>query len=340
MASLDRLASRLKIDLVASQAQLYDGSAIAAALGRSPWQRGLLTVDPARPALVLAVTGATVELVTRFLVDSFGTDADCHLLDTAVDAEPPLVADLGQLRSLVGGDSEAAVWVQAADPYLAGRSAETLSRIIARLRAPGGCPWDREQTSQSLRDDIAGEAWEVMDAVDNGDDRNLAEELGDVLMAVALQAQIAEDEGRFTLADIYEGVNAKLVRRHPHVFGEVTVSGTDDIVANWNRIKADEKAQTGQKPTSADDPLARYPASMPTTVLIERMLASRQLVFGGGKMRHPDPERSTEQDRFTIDRFIGWYASRRSAGYDTEAEMRDILRTYFANDAEPRYHAD
>ena len=340
MASLDRLASRLEIDLVASQAQLYDGSAIAAALGRSPWQRGLISVDPARPALVLAVTGPTVELVTRFLVDSFGTDPDCHLLDTALDAEPPLVADLGQLRSLVTGDSEAAVWVQAADPYLAGRSAETLTRIIARLRAPGGCPWDREQTSLSLRDDIAGEAWEVMDAIDNGDDRNLAEELGDVLMAVALQAQIAEDEGRFSLADVYEAVNAKLVRRHPHVFGDVAVSGTDDIVANWNRIKATEKAEAGHTPTSADDPLARYPASMPTTVLIERMLASRQLVFGGGKMRHPDPERSTEQDRFTIDRFIGWYASRRSAGYDTEAEMRDILRTYFANDAEPRYHAD
>ena len=340
MASLDRLASRLEIDLVASQAQLYDGSAIAAALGRSPWQRGLLTVDPARPALVLAVTGATVALVTRFLVDSFGTDADCHLLDTAVDAEPPLVADLGQLRSLVGGDSEAAVWVQAADPYLAGRSAETLSRIIARLRAPGGCPWDREQTSQSLRDDIAGEAWEVMDAVDNGDDRNLAEELGDVLMAVALQAQIAEDEGRFTLADIYEGVNAKLVRRHPHVFGEVTVSGTDDIVANWNRIKADEKLESGQTQPTNDDPIGRYPASMPTTVVIDRLLASRQLVFGGGRVRHPDPDQSTEQDQFTIDRFIGWYASRRSAGYDTEAEMRDILRTFLANDAEPRYHAD
>ncbi len=340
MASLDRLAHRLRIDLIASQAQLYDGSAIVAALDRAPWQRGLISVDPARPALVLGLRAETVDLVTRFLADAYGTEADCHLIDTAVDDEPPMAADLDQLRSLVAGDTEAAVWVSAADQYLAGRSAETLSRIIARLRAPGGCPWDREQTSRSLRDDIAGEAYEVMDAIDNGDDRNLAEELGDVLMAVALQAQVAEDAGRFSLADVYEAVNAKLVRRHPHVFGDTVVSGTDDIVANWNRIKADEKVQTGKQPSGKDDPLARYPASMPTTVVIERLLASQKLNFDGGKMRHPDPHRSTEQDRFVVDRFIGWYVGRRTDGYDAEAEMRDILRTSFANDAGARFDTD
>ncbi len=340
MASLDLLAGRLKIDLVASQAQLYDGAAIVAALDRSPWHRGLVSVDPARPALVLGVTGETVDLVTRFLVDGFGTEAACHLLDTAVDDEPSLSADLGQLRSLVSGDTEAAIWVAAAEPYRAGRSAETLSRIVARLCSPGGCPWDREQTSQSLRDDVAGEAYEVMDAIDNGDDWNLAEELGDVLMAVALQAQIAEDEGRFTLADVYEAVNAKLVRRHPHVFGDVTVSGTDDIAANWNRIKADEKAQTGQKPTSGDDPLARYPASMPTTVLIDRLMTQGMLASGGSAFRHADPERSSEEDRLVIDRFLGWYASRRSTGYDPEVELRDVLRAFFPSAEATRSHVD
>ncbi len=158
MVSLDQIGRRLDIDVVAEQAQFYNGVALVAAISRTPWQRSLVTVDPARPSLILGLTAATVDSVTRFLVDSYGPEAICHLLNTAIGDEPPMSADLGQLRSLIQGESEAAIWVEAADPYLAARSTETLARIIARLRAPGGCPWDREQTSQSLRDDIAGEA--------------------------------------------------------------------------------------------------------------------------------------------------------------------------------------
>ncbi len=167
-----------------------------------------------------------------------------------------------------------------------------------------------------------------MDAIDNGDDLNLAEELGDVLMAVALQAQIAEDEGRFTLADVYEAVNAKLVRRHPHVFGDTQVSGIDNIVANWNRIKADEKTAAGLLAEPGTDPLNRFPKSMPALSIV------RELV---GKGDWPD-------DIF-IDPFgpadeaeeaASWYA-RLSSGDDPEAELRAAIRRLLTADHSLRF---
>ncbi len=329
MVSLDQVASRLAVDLITGQAQLYDAAAVTAAMSRAPWQRGLISVDPARPALVLGVTAETVETVSRFLVDAYGSSAVCRLLDTAVGDEPPMTTDLAQLRSVIRDDTEAAIWVAAADPYLAGRSAETLARIIARLRAPGGCPWDQKQTSKSLRDDIAGEAYEVMDAIDNGDDRNLTEELGDVLMSVVLQAQIAEDEGRFTLADVYGGVTAKLVRRHPHVFGDTKVSGTDDIVANWNRIKADEKAAIGQQAETGGDPLGRYPRSMPALAIVGELVAKGE--WPGNVFI--DPFGPADQAEDAAD----WYAKRLASGDDPEAELRAAVRRLITADHSLRF---
>ncbi len=340
MASLDRIATRLGVDLMAVQAQLYDATAIADAMGRAPWQRGLVSIDPARPALVSGVTPETVGAVDRFLVDGCGTATTCHVLDADIDGEPATSVSLGQLRSFIVGDTEAMVWVEAGDAVTSGRSPETLARIVAQLRAPGGCPWDREQTARSLRHAITDESYEIVDAIYAADDANLAEELGDVLMTVALQAQIAEDEGRFTLTDVYETVNAKLVRRHPHVFGDTLVSGTEDIVANWNRIKADEKGQAGTATADPADPVARFPLSMPTTVVIERLLASGRLNIGGGGILHDDPERSNEHDRQMVDHFVLWYASRRSLGYDAEAEMRQALRRFFPPGGESRSNAE
>lgn len=318
MVSLDRIAERLNVDLTAAQAQLFSGVAIRSALDRAPFQRGLVSVDPARSALVLGVTPDAIDAIARFLVDGYGTDAECHLLETDIDDEPSTSVSLGQLHLFLtsdgSADSETAIWVSAADPYRSGRSAETLARIIARLRAPGGCPWDREQTSRSLRDDLVGEVYEVMDAIDNGDDRNLAEELGDVLMAVALQVQIAEDEGRFTLADVYETVNAKLIRRHPHVFDDARVTGTEDIVANWNRIKAAEKASSGAVAPDLDDPLARFPAAMPALSVVARLV---------GRGEWPDdvfidPVGPVDEAEGVVD----WYARRLAGSADPEAELR------------------
>jgi tetrapyrrole methylase family protein/MazG family protein len=115
-----------------------------------------------------------------------------------------------------------------------------LAGIVARLRGPDGCPWDREQTLATLRTYVVEEAYEVVDAIDSGDDAALASELGDLLLEVLLCAQIASEEGALDVGDAIDSISDKLIRRHPHVFGDVSVSGSGEVVANWERIKDSE----------------------------------------------------------------------------------------------------
>lgn len=113
--------------------------------------------------------------------------------------------------------------------------------IIAQLRAPGGCPWDQKQTHESLKECLLEESQEVLDAIDNKDDDNLCEELGDVLLQVVMHAQIAAEEGRFTMDDVVQTVSEKMVRRHPHVFGDIKVGSVEEGLDLWNMIKQQEK---------------------------------------------------------------------------------------------------
>ena len=117
---------------------------------------------------------------------------------------------------------------------------DRLLETMRRLRAPGGCPWDREQTHESLRPYLLEEAAEAADAISAGDPAGMADELGDVLLQVAFHAVVAEEAGTFAYPDIEGSIVAKLVRRHPHVFGEVTVEDAAEVKRNWDRIKAEE----------------------------------------------------------------------------------------------------
>jgi len=118
-----------------------------------------------------------------------------------------------------------------------------LEEIVALLRAPGGCPWDAEQTHESSRRDFLEEAYEVAEAIDEGDPDHLKEELGDVLLQVVFHAQMEKEAGRFDLEDAADGVCKKLIYRHPHVFGEVEVSGSGQVLENWDKLKRKEKGQ-------------------------------------------------------------------------------------------------
>jgi len=123
---------------------------------------------------------------------------------------------------------------------------ESFQDTIARLRAPGGCPWDRKQTHRSLRPNLLEETYEVLTAIDRDDMPALCEELGDLLLQIALHAQIAVEEGEFSLADVVAGIDAKIKRRHPHVFGDVRVNGVADVMHNWEEIKREERAERGE----------------------------------------------------------------------------------------------
>lgn len=118
---------------------------------------------------------------------------------------------------------------------------KNLIDVVAKLRAPNGCPWDREQTHKSLKPNMLEEAYETIDAIDSNDMDNLREELGDVLLQVVLHAQIASEEGAFNIEDVAKELKEKLIHRHPHVFGNEKVSSTSDVLKNWDKLKQEEK---------------------------------------------------------------------------------------------------
>jgi MazG family protein len=124
-----------------------------------------------------------------------------------------------------------------------GKAFEALVALQALLRAPNGCPWDREQTHDSLRTYLVEETYEVLDALDSGDARKFADELGDLLLQIVFHAQLAAEAGKFDIADVIEQIYTKMVRRHPHVFGKVRAETSAQVLKNWEQLKAEERAK-------------------------------------------------------------------------------------------------
>ena len=232
-------------------------------------QCGATAIDTARPLIVLIDTasnetqlpgrlGAGWELLTRL----YGTDRAVTLLPSG---SASTVA-----ACIAGGAVESqAIYVGGLTPLDAFATPWTMPWLSARLRAPDGCPWDREQTHASLAKHLIEEAWELHDAIAALESASaaerpraiadLAEELGDVLLQVVLHSQIAQERGDFDLADVQDGLVRKIVRRHPHVFGEASATTTRDVQRNWEAIKAGERAAAGEgaKVKSALDGVSR-----------------------------------------------------------------------------------
>src|SRR5215831_27225 len=139
---------------------------------------------------------------------------------------------------------------------------ERLVAVQARLRAPKGCPWDREQTHQTLRTYLLEEAYEVLEALDTGHDAKFAEEMGDLLLQIVFHAQIASEEGRFTVSDVIREIHDKMIRRHPHVFGEARAKDSAEVLRNWEQIKAEER-KAGAKPGAEK---GREPEKQPSLI--------------------------------------------------------------------------
>lgn len=165
------------------------------------------------------------------LVHSAGTD------DAAVEWLP--------LRAVDHSDMISHLTALYVPPLVDSFDFVALSETVAHLRAPDGCPWDREQSHASLRTNLLEETYEVLTAIDAEDTDALAEELGDLLLQIVLQTQIAVDDSEFHMADVTNGINTKLIRRHPHVFGEVSVDGVDAVIHNWEVLKAQERSESG-----------------------------------------------------------------------------------------------
>ena len=162
---------------------------------------------------------------------------------------------------------------------LAGETFAAFVDTIAALRAPNGCPWDREQTHESIARNMIEEAYEAVDAIEQHDAAHLREELGDVLLQVVLQSQIAADAGEFTVADVCRDVNAKMIRRHPHVFGEAAAGSAEDVLSIWDNVKLAEKSAADALSEEPEGLLDSVPVSFPA--LLQAYKISRKAVAAG-----------------------------------------------------------
>jgi tetrapyrrole methylase family protein/MazG family protein len=151
-------------------------------------------------------------------------------------------------------------------PLREGTSFESFQEIIAHLRAPDGCPWDREQTHLSLRGHLLEETYELLSAMDQEDEAKMAEEFGDLLLQIVLNAQIANEAGEFNVNEVIQGIYDKIIRRHPHVFGDIKVKGVEGVLANWEKLKAEEREANGEEKASLLDSL---PLALPALTLAE-----------------------------------------------------------------------
>jgi MazG family protein len=160
---------------------------------------------------------------------------------------------------------------------------EDLLKVMARLRAPNGCPWDREQDHHTLRWHAVEEVYELMDAIDNGDDHEMEEELGDLLLQVVFHCQLAQERGAFSFEKVARHITDKLIRRHPHVFGETRVKNVDQVWANWEKIKRAEKHGTRHARPSALDGIPKHlPALLRAEKLVKK---AKRAKLGGTEAR-------------------------------------------------------
>ena len=215
-----------------------------------------------------------------------------------------------------------------------------LVRVQARLRAPDGCPWDREQDHRTLARHLLEETHEFLEAIDADDDAAIRDELGDLLLQVTFHAQIAADDGRWDIDDVADALVAKLVHRHPHVFGDVEVAGSDEVLVNWEKLKAEETG--GRKAVDEDIP-ATLPA-LARAAKVQRRAAGwgfswRSSAHALAKVREEvgeledaadDPERAEDE---LGDVLLAVVAVSRQLGLDAESALRRAT-TRFADRAE------
>jgi len=226
-----------------------------------------------------------------------------HLARRAIAAEPPEI-------ELLGGSHD-----------LPGARLLDLVAVMDRLRSPGGCPWDAEQTHTSLAPYLLEESHEVLEAIETGDRDHLVEELGDLLLQVVFHARMAEDDeaAPFDIDEVSAGIVDKLIRRHPHVFADVTVSGAHEVTANWEQIKADEKQRSG--------PFEGIPLTLPALARAQKMLDRLKVPPDGTVPAGAVPD---EPDDEVVAALLAAVQLARRRGRDAETELRAAL-TRWAN---------
>ncbi|MCX7623377.1 MAG: MazG family protein [Thermomicrobium sp.] len=242
LSFIDAALALLGIDALAANLQIVDALELASCAEAAPFGGGSLPLSPLRPALVGQLYDRILASAVKLALERLYPADTTVVVIAAAGTSTAHVARF-PLYELDHRDYDAttALYLPPLDP-LDAPVTEALQRVVARLRAPDGCPWDREQTHRSLRRHLLEETYEALEAIDHGDDDALREELGDVLLQVLMHAQIAEERGAFVYEEVVGSVIEKLVRRHPHVFGQSRAESASQVLARWEQIKAAERA--------------------------------------------------------------------------------------------------
>lgn len=317
ISATDVLASALGVDPIRDGIQLVEGRMLSMIASDAPFVGGSVSATPRQPMLITHVYDAAILAgLAVMLARIFPPDHPVTRIEAAgLPGQQLSTHTIADLPHLDGG-MMVALYVPAMATLSAGRDLRTLQHIVARLRRPDGCPWDRQQTNATLADSLVDEVYEAVDAISTGDDANLAEELGDLLLLIMMHAQIAEERGAFTMEDVAETVARKIVRRHPHVFGEMVATEADDVVNLWQRIKAQEKAAMPDRPEKAPD---GQPWSMPALEAAQRVFAKQPLPTAA-------PPATTADGRLRA--LLQAISDCVVAGDDIQRTVRDALATH------------
>lgn len=279
---------------------------------------GAMRIEPHAPTLITQVYSRYVAADLKLtLLEHYPPEHSVTVVTEAGTArESRATLPLHELDRREYGHAEMIYLPAHAAPPGPGKRLEELVDIMARLRDDGGCPWDQEQTHQSLRPYLIEETYEVLDALDADDPAKLAEELGDLLLQIVFHAQIASEEGTFSLGDSIRLICEKLIRRHPHVFADVMVSGSGEVLANWRQIKQGEREQNGSCPGNILDTVPRtFPALLEAAKVQSR---AREVGFDW-----PDISGPVEKVREELDELL--QALNHGAPGDTLEELGDLL---------------
>jgi tetrapyrrole methylase family protein/MazG family protein len=273
---VDLVATALGIDPILAGAQLLQARNALGLAAQEPFAGGLLGISPRSPVLLTHVYDTAICTALGTVLGRIYPAAHPVIVVNAAGLPSQTVteATIGDLSTMPGGPL-VALWIPAMADLEAGSDSRTMQHIVARLRQPDGCPWDRKQTNQTLRKAIIDEAYELVDAIDSGDMAHLAEELGDMYLLLLMHAQIAHEAGAFAIEDVYQGIATKIVGRHPHVFGEMSATDADDVVGIWQEVKAKEKAETGR---DSHKDIDGEPFSMPALTRAPKVLRDYPLV--------------------------------------------------------------
>ena len=270
LSFLEPVARVLAFDPVAAGVQLVDGAALDApaegSLGATWSGLSPRVISAGRPMLIAQVYNRRVATACKlWLLERY---PETHPICVVRAAGTPLSqvwdAVLAELDHTEGFDHLTTLYVPPLDPLADPRGLATLPFLTARLRAEDGCPWDRKQTLHSLKGHLLEEAHEAVAAIDEEDPDAMTEELGDVLLLISMLAQIGEEEGSFDLPSVMEAVTTKLIRRHPHVFGDLSLETAGAVLVNWERMKVEEKRPE-------ESALSGVPLAMPALIASQNM---------------------------------------------------------------------